>query len=51
MFDNAKYPSLSNGGYLKGEQTYIKLSFIAKSLLLWLVLFGAQQPSSSTFVS
>ncbi len=30
--------------YLYGERTYIVLSLIAKSLLAWLVLFGAMQP-------
>ena len=30
--------------YLYGERTYIVLSLVAKSLLAWLVLFGALQP-------
>jgi hypothetical protein len=30
--------------YLFGERTYIVLSLVAKSLLAWLVLFGAMQP-------
>lgn len=30
--------------YLYGERTYIVLSLIAKSILAWLVLFGAMQP-------
>ncbi len=30
--------------YLYGERTYIILSLVAKSLLAWLVLFGAMQP-------
>lgn len=30
--------------YLYGERTYIVLSLVAKSLLAWLVLFGAMQP-------
>ena len=31
--------------YLVGERGYIILSLVAKSLLTWLVLFGAFQPS------
>jgi hypothetical protein len=31
--------------YLYGERTYIILSLVAKSVLAWLVLFGAFQPS------
>ncbi|MBW1939504.1 MAG: heliorhodopsin HeR [Deltaproteobacteria bacterium] len=31
--------------YLYGEWTYIVLSLVAKSILAWLVLFGAMQPS------
>ena len=31
--------------YLYGERTYIILSLIAKSILAWLVLFGAFQPA------
>lgn len=30
--------------YIYGERTYIVLSLVAKSLLAWLVLFGAMQP-------
>jgi hypothetical protein len=30
--------------YLYGERVYIVLSLVAKSLLAWLVLFGAMQP-------
>jgi hypothetical protein len=30
--------------YLYGERTYIILSLVAKSILAWLVLFGAMQP-------
>ena len=30
--------------YLYGERTYIVLSLVAKSILSWLVLFGAMQP-------
>lgn len=47
-YDNSLYPLLQNGGYLKGERTYITLSWVAKSLLLWLVLNGSNQPSSYT---
>ncbi|HBP38510.1 MAG TPA: hypothetical protein DD640_07180 [Clostridiales bacterium] len=31
--------------YLYGERTYIVLSLVAKSILAWLVLFGAMQPA------
>ncbi len=31
--------------YLYGERVYIVLSLVAKSILAWLVLFGAMQPS------
>lgn len=31
--------------YIYGERTYIVLSLVAKSILAWLVLFGAFQPS------
>jgi hypothetical protein len=31
--------------YVYGERGYIILSLVAKSLLAWLVLFGAMQPS------
>ncbi|MFA7032688.1 MAG: heliorhodopsin HeR, partial [Bacilli bacterium] len=30
--------------YLYGEKVYIVLSLVAKTLLAWLVLFGAMQP-------
>jgi hypothetical protein len=30
--------------YLYGERVYITLSLVAKSILAWLVLFGAMQP-------
>ncbi len=30
--------------YLYGERVYITLSLVAKTLLAWLVLFGAMQP-------
>lgn len=30
--------------YLHGERVYIILSLAAKSILAWLVLFGAMQP-------
>jgi hypothetical protein len=31
--------------YIYGERTYIVLSLVAKSILAWLVLFGAMQPN------
>lgn len=30
--------------YLYGERVYIVLSLVAKTILAWLVLFGAMQP-------
>lgn len=30
--------------YIYGEKVYIILSLVAKSILAWLVLFGAMQP-------
>lgn len=38
------------GGYLYGEKVYQILSLVAKSLLLWLVVGGSNQPSSFTGV-
>jgi hypothetical protein len=34
-YENSKYPLLKNGGYLAGERTYIWLSFISKTLIIW----------------
>jgi hypothetical protein len=42
---NARYPELQNGGYYAGERTYQTLSLVAKSLLLWLVVGGTNQPN------
>lgn len=36
------------GGYLFGERVYQILSLVAKSLLLWLVVGGANQPNEYT---
>ena len=41
-----RYPDLPNGGYYAGERTYQTLSLVAKSLLLWLVIGGVNQPNS-----
>ena len=38
-------------GYLFGERMYQVQSLVSKSLLLWLVVGGANQPSSYTGVS
>ena len=46
MFDNAKYPLLPNGGYLKGERNYQWLSLIAKTLLLWQIAGAAWNPDN-----
>jgi Heliorhodopsin len=43
-----KYPDLPNGGYLFGEKVYQVLSLVAKSLLLWLVIGGVNQPNPYT---
>jgi len=47
-YDNSLYPNLKNGGYLAGERQYGVLSLVAKSLLIWLVISGSNQPSSYT---
>lgn len=47
-YNNALYPDLKNGGYLAGERQYGVLSLVAKSLLVWLVISGSNQPSAST---
>jgi hypothetical protein len=36
------------GGYMYGEKVYQILSLVAKSLLLWLVFFGTNQPNQFT---
>lgn len=45
---NRRYPDLANGGYYAGERTYQTLSLVAKSLLLWLVIGGVNQPNAYT---
>jgi len=45
---NTRYPNLENGGYYAGERAYQTLSLIAKSLLLWLVVGGCNQPNAYT---
>lgn len=47
-YNNALYPDLKNGGYLAGERQYGILSLVAKTLLVWLVINGSNQPSSFT---
>ena len=37
-----------NDGYMFGEKMYQILSLVAKSLLLWLVVGGTNQPNSFT---
>lgn len=34
-YDNSKYPLLKNGGYIAGERSYIWLSFISKTVIIW----------------
>lgn len=41
-YNNSLYPELDNGGYLAGERTYGTLSLVSKTLLVWIVIFGAQ---------
>jgi Heliorhodopsin len=41
-----EYWGFSQGGYMYGEKVYQVLSLISKSLLLWLVIGGVNQPSS-----
>lgn len=43
-----KYWGFQNGGYYFGERMYQVQSLVSKSLLLWLVYGGANQPSAST---
>lgn len=45
-YNNDLYPLLSNGGYLAGERHYGTLSLVAKTLLVWLVITGSNQPTS-----
>lgn len=40
-YNNALYPDLPNGGYLEGEKSYGTLSLVAKTILVWLVISGA----------
>lgn len=47
-WSDARWPDVDNGGYLFGEKVYQVLSLVAKSLLLWLVIGGSNQPSAST---
>jgi len=39
-YNNDNYPLLDNGGYLQGERTYIFLSLVTKSIILWQVSSG-----------
>jgi len=42
-----RIPELGDaGGYYVGEKAYQTLSLVAKSLLLWLVVGGVNQPNS-----
>ncbi len=44
-----KYHGFQRGGYLFCERCYQIQSLVAKSLLIWLVIGGTNQPSSSTY--
>lgn len=50
-FNNARYPNLENGGYIAGERTYIWLSLISKSLILWQVAIAAFSENNETTVA
>ena len=43
-----KYWGFQNGGYLFGERMYQVQSLVSKSLLLWLVFGGTNQPNAGT---
>ncbi len=47
-WNDARWPDVPNGGYLYGEKVYQILSLVAKSLLLWLVVGGVNQPNAYT---
>lgn len=34
-YDNSKYPLIKNGGYIAGERTFIWLSFVSKTIIIW----------------
>jgi hypothetical protein len=46
-----KYWGWSGAGYYQGERVYQILSLVSKSLLLWLVVGGANQPNEATGVA
>lgn len=46
-YNNELYPLLKNGGYLMGERHYGYLSLVAKTLLVWLVISGSNQPTAA----
>ena len=43
---NDKHHGFTGGGYLFGERMYQIQSLVSKSLLLWLVFGGTNQPSA-----
>jgi hypothetical protein len=45
---NDKYAGFAGSGYLFGERAYQIQSLVSKSLLLWLVFGGTNQPNSGT---
>lgn len=47
-WNDARWPDLDRGGYYFGERIYQVLSLVAKSLLLWLVIGGSNQPNAYT---
>lgn len=50
-YNNDKYPLLKNGGFIAGERTFIWLSFIAKTLLIWQAGIGAFSERRETTVA
>lgn len=47
-WDNKRYPDMTNGGYYFGEKIYQILSLVAKSLLIWLIVAGVNQPQDAS---
>lgn len=47
-WNDARWPGLDRGGYYFGERVYQILSLVAKTLLLWLVIGGVNQPNAYT---
>ena len=48
-WDNANYPLLDNGGYIRGEKTYQLLSLFTKTLILWQVSSSVMRPGNDAW--